>query len=83
MNFEEFIRDETPYWRTAGAAFTNKLVDPPILIHKATNDAQRWNDLLAITCGAMEITKCKFHLTLYFAACSGAPVLNPLTNAID
>jgi hypothetical protein len=47
------------------------------------DDAQRWNNLLVITGGALEIPKCKFHLASYKSAASGAPVLDPLTDAIN
>jgi hypothetical protein len=50
---------------------------------KATKDAQRWNDLLAMSRGALEIPKCKFHLASYKFAASGAPVLDPLNDAIN
>jgi hypothetical protein len=63
--------------------FTNDSATPSLIVDKATNDAQRWNDLLAITGGALEIPKCKFHLASYKFAVSGAPVLDPLTNAIN
>jgi hypothetical protein len=59
--------------------FTNDSATPSLLVDKATKDAQRWNDLLAITGGALEIPKCKkFHLASYKFAASGAPVLDPL-----
>jgi hypothetical protein len=54
-----------------------------MMVDKATNDAQWWNDLLAITGGALEIPKSKFHLASYKFAASGAPVLDPLTDAIN
>jgi hypothetical protein len=54
-----------------------------MMVDKATNDAQRWNNLLAITGGALEIPKCKFHLASYKFAASGAPVLDPLNDAIN
>jgi hypothetical protein len=60
--------------------FTNDSATPSLLVDKATTDAQRWNDLLAITGGALEIPKCKFHLASYKFAASGAPVLDPLTD---
>jgi hypothetical protein len=63
--------------------FTNDSATPSLMVKKATKDAQRWNDLLAITGGALEIPKCKFHLASYKFAASGAPVLDPLTNAIN
>jgi hypothetical protein len=53
------------------------------MVDKATKDAQRWNDLLAITGMALEIPKCKFHLASYKFSASGAPVLDPLTVAIN
>jgi hypothetical protein len=53
------------------------------MVDKATKDAQRWNDLLAITGRALEIPKCKFHLASYKFTASGAPVLDPLTDAIN
>jgi hypothetical protein len=53
------------------------------MVDTATKDAQRWNDLLAITGGALEIPKCKFHLASYKFAASGAPVLDPLPDAIN
>jgi hypothetical protein len=40
-------------------------------------------DLLAITGGALEIPKCKFHLASYKFAASGEPVLDPLNDAIN
>jgi hypothetical protein len=63
--------------------FTNDSATPSLMVDKATKDAQRWNDLLAITGGALEIPKCKFHLASYKFAASGAPVLDPLTDAIN
>jgi hypothetical protein len=63
--------------------FTNDSATPSLIVDKATKDAQRWNDLLATTGGALEIPKCKFHLASYKFAASGAPVLNPLTDAIN
>jgi hypothetical protein len=63
--------------------FTNDSATPSLIVDKATKDAQRWNDLLGITGGALEIPKCKFHLASYKFAASGAPVLDPLTNAIN
>jgi hypothetical protein len=45
--------------------FTNDNATPSLLVDKATKDAQRRNDLLAITGGALEIPKCKFHLASY------------------
>jgi hypothetical protein len=42
--------------------FTNDSATPSLMVDKATKDAQRWNDLLAITGGALEIPKCKFHM---------------------
>jgi hypothetical protein len=63
--------------------FTNDSANPSLMVVKATNDAQRWTDLLAITGGALEIPKCKFHLASYKFAASGAPVLDPLTDAIS
>jgi hypothetical protein len=63
--------------------FTNDSATPSLIVDKATKDAQRWNDLLAITGGALEIPKCKFHSASYKFAASGAPVLDPLTNAIN
>jgi hypothetical protein len=53
------------------------------MVDKATNDAQRWNNLLAITGRALEIPKCMFHLASYKFAASGALVLDPLTDAIS
>jgi hypothetical protein len=35
--------------------FTNDSANPSLMVVKATKDAQRWNDLLAITGGALEI----------------------------
>jgi hypothetical protein len=63
--------------------FTNDSANPRMIVDKATKDAQRWNDLLAITGGALEIPKCKFHLASYKFAPSGAPVLDPLNDAIN
>jgi len=63
--------------------FTNDSATPSLIVDKATKDAQRWNDLLAITGGALEIPKCKFHLASYKFSASGAPVLDPLTDAIN
>jgi hypothetical protein len=60
--------------------FPNEQVTPLELIKKATADAQRWNDLLAATGGALEIPKCKFHLAFYHFSGSGAPVLVPLVS---
>jgi hypothetical protein len=37
--------------------FTNDSANPMMMVDKATKDAQRWNDLLAITGGALEIPK--------------------------
>jgi hypothetical protein len=63
--------------------FTNDSATPSLMVDKATKDAQRWNDLLATTGGALEIPKCKFHLASYKFAASGAPVLDPMTDAIN
>jgi hypothetical protein len=63
--------------------FANDSATPSLMVDKATKDAQRWNDLLAITGGALEIPKCRFHLASYKFAASGAPVLDPLMNAIN
>jgi hypothetical protein len=63
--------------------FTNDSATPSLMVDKATKDAQRWNDLLVITGRALEILKCKFHLASYKFAASGAPVLDPFTNAIN
>jgi hypothetical protein len=63
--------------------FTNDSANLSLMVDKATKDAQQWIDLLAITGGALEIPKCKFHLASYKFAASGAPVLNPLTDAIS
>jgi hypothetical protein len=61
--------------------FPNEQVTPlEELIEKETADAQRWNDLLAATGGALEIPKCKFHLAFYHFSASGAPVLAPLVS---
>jgi hypothetical protein len=55
-------------------------ITPLELIEKATADAQRWNDMLAATSGALEIQKFKFHLAFnQFSACR-APVLAPLVS---
>jgi hypothetical protein len=54
-----------------------------LMVNKATTDAQRWNNLLAITGGALEIPKCKFHLASYKFAASGALVLDPLNAVIN
>jgi hypothetical protein len=43
--------------------FTNDSATPSLMVDKATKDAQRWNDLLAITGRALEIPKCKLHIT--------------------
>jgi hypothetical protein len=63
--------------------FTNDSATTSLMVDKATKHAQRWNDLLAITGGALEIPKCKFHLASYKFTASGAPVLDPLTDAIS
>jgi hypothetical protein len=63
--------------------FTNDSATPSLMVDRDTKDAQRWNDLLAITGGALDIPKCKFHLASYKFAASGAPVLDPLTDAIN
>jgi hypothetical protein len=63
--------------------FTKDSDTPSLMVDRATKDAQRWNDLLAITGRALEIPKCKFHLASYKFAASGAPVLDPLTDAIN
>jgi hypothetical protein len=63
--------------------FTNDSANLMMVVDKATKDAQRWNDLLVITGGALEIPKCKFHLTSYKFAASGAPVLDPLNDTIN
>jgi hypothetical protein len=42
--------------------FINDFATPSLIVDKATKDAQRWNDLLAITGGLLEIPKCRFHL---------------------
>jgi hypothetical protein len=63
--------------------FANDSATRLLLVDKATKDTQRWNDLLVITGGALEIPKCKFHLANYTFTASGAPVLDPLTNAIN
>jgi hypothetical protein len=62
---------------------SNDATTPSLMVDKATKDAQLWNDLLAITGGALEIPKCKFHLASYKFAASGAPVLDPLADAIS
>jgi hypothetical protein len=53
------------------------------MVDKATKEAQRQNNLLAITGGAVEIPKCTFHLASYKFAASGAPVLDPLTGTVS
>jgi hypothetical protein len=53
-----------------------------MMVDKATKDAQRWNNLLAITGGALEIPKCKFHLASYKFAASGAPVFQILSDKL-
>jgi hypothetical protein len=53
--------------------FTNDSANLSLMVDKATKDARGRNDLLAITGGALEIPKCKFHLVSYKFAASGAP----------
>jgi hypothetical protein len=40
--------------------FTNDSATPSLMVDKATKDAQRWNDLLEITGGALEIPNASF-----------------------
>jgi hypothetical protein len=72
--------DDTP---EAINDFTNDSAILSLKVDKATKDARGWNDLLAITGGALEIPKYKFHLASYKFAASGASVLDPLTDAIN
>jgi hypothetical protein len=55
--------------------FENPDQSPANIIHKATSDAQLWNDLLRSSGGALEISKCIFHLAHYGFTATGAPVL--------
>ena len=41
----------------------------------ATTDAQRWNDVLQLTGGALEDTKCSYHFLYYDFTISGLPIL--------
>jgi hypothetical protein len=53
--------------------FINDSATPSLMGDKATKDAQRWNDLLAIT----------GHLASFKFAAPSTPVLDPLMNAIN
>jgi hypothetical protein len=44
-------------------------------VNKATEDAQRWNDILALSGGALEDTKCSYHFLFYEFTISGLAVL--------
>ena len=44
-------------------------------IHKAAHDAQRWNDILKLSGGALEDTKCSYHVMYYDFTIKGLPIL--------
>jgi len=52
--------------------------DLPTILSRARKDAQLWNDLLYVSGGALEVSKCKVHVGHYVFARDGAPVLDPL-----
>ena len=49
--------------------------DPAHYAALATHDAQRWNDTLKLTGGALEDTKCSYHFLYYDFTISGLPTL--------
>jgi ribonuclease HI len=51
---------------------------PTLLLQRASSDAQLWHDLLCRSGGALEISKCAYHLAYYSFSASGAPVLSSL-----
>jgi hypothetical protein len=57
--------------------FQNPIQSPTVLLEKATADAQLWNDLLSRSGGALELTKCAYHLAHYSFTAAGGPVLQP------
>ena len=51
------------------------------LVSHATQNAQNWNDILAASGGALEISKTSCHVLEWIFAVNGAPVLAPLNPA--
>jgi hypothetical protein len=45
------------------------------LLAKATSNATVWSQLLDVTGGALEISKCSYHVLYWKFSCQGAPVL--------
>ena len=50
-------------------------MDPQHYVTKATKDAQLWNDLLKLSGGALESTKCSHHYLCFDFTMAGRPVL--------
>ena len=48
---------------------------PAHYINLATNDAQRWNDVLSLSGGALQKTKCSYHFVYYRFTIDGLPLL--------
>ena len=45
------------------------------LMHHATTNAKKWADLLSITGGALELSKCSYHVVVWKFSLQGAPIL--------
>ena len=63
---------------TSGSTNDFLLPKPAPMEHytiKATEDAQRWNDILGLTAGALEDTKCSYHFLYYNFTLTGLAVL--------
>lgn len=58
--------------------FKNAIQHPNVLLEKAQEDAQLWNDLLYCSGGALEVRKCMFQFAHYVFSSTGALVLQPL-----
>ena len=49
--------------------------DPTHYIQLATHDAQRWNDVLSVSGGALQTTKCSYHFVFYTFTVDGVPMM--------
>ena len=59
---------------------SNKQPSPTKLIRRMQHDAQLWNDLLWSSGGALELSKCSYHLLHWNFSLSGAPLLQDLSH---
>jgi hypothetical protein len=66
--------------------FEAPVQDPMKILQMAQDDAQVWNDLLYRTGGALEVSKCQFHIAHFEFTIAGAPVMtafDPATARIE